>query len=87
MVMGYFYRLKTTNPINGFMGMALIFLNNIVVDLSIGNGSHNNTINIQNQYKTINNYCLQWMQTSRIVNLKGVVFPRALTRGKQPKYY
>jgi hypothetical protein len=27
------------------------------------------------------------MQTSRIVNLKGVVFPRALTRGKQPKYY
>jgi hypothetical protein len=84
MVMGYFYRLKTTNPINGFMDMALIFLNNIVVDLSIGNGSHNNTINIQNQYKTINNYCLQWMQTSRIVNLKGVVFPRALARGKQP---
>jgi hypothetical protein len=33
--------------------MALIFKNNIVADLSIGNGSHNNTINIQNQYKTI----------------------------------
>ena len=34
--------------------MALIFKNNIVADLSIGNyGSHNNTINIPNQYKTI----------------------------------
>jgi hypothetical protein len=38
---------------SGFMDMALIFKNNIVADLSIGNGSHNNTINIQNQYKTI----------------------------------
>ena len=35
------------------MDMALIFKNNIVADLPIGNGSHNNTINIQNQYKTI----------------------------------
>ena len=35
------------------MEMALIFKNNIVVDLSMGNGSHNNIINIQNQYKTI----------------------------------
>ena len=33
--------------------MALIFKNNIVADLPKGNGSHNNTINIQNQYKTI----------------------------------
>jgi hypothetical protein len=50
---GYFYRPKTTNPISGFMDMALILKNNIVADLSIGNGSHNNTMNIQNQYKTI----------------------------------
>jgi hypothetical protein len=46
-----------TNSINDAtfcqMDMALIFKNNIVADLSIGNGSHNNTINIQNQYKTI----------------------------------
>jgi hypothetical protein len=49
----YFYRPKTTNPTSGFMDMALILKNNIVTDLSIGNGSHNNTINIQNQYKTI----------------------------------